>query len=1105
MADNRTMAQMLQAPIMAQMLQAPIEGYEDAIVIPPINANNFELKQPLINLVQSNKFTGRQDPHNKFTGRHPEVPNTSVKLLLFPFSLDGEARDWLDKEPPRSILTWDDLVSKFINQYFPPSKTTYYRNEIITFYQKPNEAFNEAWERFKGLLHQCPHHGFSELHQLDTFYNSLNSNDQDALDSAAGGNFLDKMPQEGLAIIESKSKVRYSRSRANDPRVSTDAPLSNNSFEMQQIAASLEDKMTIKMNKIMNEMKALVVTTPAPVKAVEERCTTCGNNHSFNVCPMTRGGYEYPVYHDNFQQFQQTASVGNFVQMKFRVNSWTNSGLSQQAQAYQVPSTQAPVTYSRFEAYTTANDATLNNLQKNLNEFKKEQQDFQNEQRNFQNMMLNMFQKQMGNSNASSSGTLPSNTITNPRCEARAITTRSGLSYTPVPPIPPPLYDENEPLTEKETEVTKDKVLPSTKDIQPPVIQKSHDPVKPVSSPISPEPSSAQVDNSPPSKEPSKETKLPYPSRVEHEKKGENDKVQIQKFWEMFKKIHVDITLADALILMPKYQKMLKSLLSNKEKLNEMANTPVSETCSAIILKKLPEKLGDPGQFLIPCNFSELKCKALADLGASINLMPFSVYTKLGLPALQSTRMTLELANCSLCVPKGIARDVLVPVGGFNFPADFVVVDFECNYRVPLILGRPFLRTARVLIDVHGEELVIRDGMERIVFKPDGSQDKESIHMMDIYDDRVKDVCEPKSNDDSPTSTIVEEFESLLGDIIRQKEEVKGISDPVARRKACFLDKFKITNQGRVIHSPKKASISAISHIFPNNNLEDSFKMGNEDLNFIPNKELDKEILIPIPRESKIGKDCDFPLGDDFQSFKTFSNPLFEKQDDFPSRNDESILKEEVHTENLKSHLNPLFKKDKEIISNEASRQISPKVDVKTIVSFFSQIGNCVRKWATSEVEKDNDEVNHEVFKSENENDLGVHDNEEEEISFLDGLLEDENFFEINDKKVEFLERKAKEDFETKVEPKFKQELQVFHPDIEILNHFETTSYVGSDYVFLEDFSLVDMIFPMNIPGKIFDPGIPFHGKSFENDTFKDKSSKELAPSKALLTTRRVL
>ncbi|GJW10145.1 reverse transcriptase domain-containing protein [Tanacetum coccineum] len=131
MADNRTMA---------QMLQAPIEGYEDAIVVPPINANNFELKQTLINLVQSNQFTGKQDPHNHLrffnkvtsTFRHPEVPNTSIKLLLFPFSLEGEARIWLDKEPPRSILTWDDLVSKFINQFFPPSKTTYLRNKITT-------------------------------------------------------------------------------------------------------------------------------------------------------------------------------------------------------------------------------------------------------------------------------------------------------------------------------------------------------------------------------------------------------------------------------------------------------------------------------------------------------------------------------------------------------------------------------------------------------------------------------------------------------------------------------------------------------------------------------------------------------------------------------------------------------------------------------------------------------------------------------------------------------------------------------------------------------------------------------------------------------------
>nr|GEY29791.1 reverse transcriptase domain-containing protein [Tanacetum cinerariifolium] len=246
MADNQTMA---------QMLQAPIEGYEDAIVVLPINAINFELKQTLINLVQSNQFIGRQDPHNHLrffnkvtsTFRHLEVSNTMIKLLLFPFSLEGEARTWLDMEPPRSILTWEDLVLKFINQFIPPSKTTYLQNEIINFLQKPNETFNEAWERFKNLLRQFPHHHFSELHQLDTFYNALNPNDQDALDS--GGNFLDKIPRDGLSIIESKSKVRYSRSRVTDSRVSTNAPLPSsspsNSFEFQQITASLKDKLDI--------------------------------------------------------------------------------------------------------------------------------------------------------------------------------------------------------------------------------------------------------------------------------------------------------------------------------------------------------------------------------------------------------------------------------------------------------------------------------------------------------------------------------------------------------------------------------------------------------------------------------------------------------------------------------------------------------------------------------------------------------------------------------------------------------------------------------------------------------------------------------------------
>ncbi|GJQ95106.1 reverse transcriptase domain-containing protein [Tanacetum coccineum] len=269
---------------------------------------------------------------------------------------------------------------------------------------------------------------------------------------------------------------------------------------------------------------------------------------------------------------------------------------------------------------------------------------------------------------------------------------------------------------------------------------------------------------------------IPYPSRMNQEKQKEKDEVQIHKFWQMFKQMHINISLVDALVLIPKYQKMLKSLLSNKEKLLELANTPLNENCSAVILKKLLEKLGDPGKFLIPCGFSELKCKALADLGASINLMPLSVWKKLGLPELISTRMTLELANRTICTLAGIARDVFVPVGKFTFPADFVIVDYESDPRVPLILGRPFLRTARALIDVHGEEMILHDGDERLILnmRHDTSSysnqpHQESINMIDIYnvshEEILEDLFVTNHLSGNPTSSLTSHTDLTLSKV----------------------------------------------------------------------------------------------------------------------------------------------------------------------------------------------------------------------------------------------------------------------------------------------------------------------------------------------------
>ncbi|GJZ46903.1 reverse transcriptase domain-containing protein [Tanacetum coccineum] len=194
------------------------------------------------------------------------------------------------------------------------------------------------------------------------------------------------------------------------------------------------------------------------------------------------------------------------------------------------------------------------------------------------------------------------------------------------------------------------------------------------------------------------------------------------------------------LILQGPTKEKLQSSSMTKNKIIELTKTPVNENCSAVILKKFPEKLGDPGRFLIPCDFSEMnECLALANLGASINLMPLSIWKELSLPALTKTRMILELADRTISTPTGIAEDVFVKVGTFFFPADFVVVDYVANPRVPLILGRPFLRTARALIDVHGEQMTLRHDDQSVTFKVGDTKTFsyniiESVNRVDVID-----------------------------------------------------------------------------------------------------------------------------------------------------------------------------------------------------------------------------------------------------------------------------------------------------------------------------------------------------------------------------------
>nr|GEV58987.1 hypothetical protein [Tanacetum cinerariifolium]GEW90154.1 hypothetical protein [Tanacetum cinerariifolium] len=653
---------MADQPTMAELLRAPTKGYAKKLL---------KKYNPHDHIRWFNKITS--------TIKYKDVPNSAITLMLFPFSLAEAARCWLKKEPHHSILTWEDLVSKFINELFPLSRTKNLRNEISNFQQRFDESFHEAWDRYKDLLHACPHYGFTELNQLDTFYNALNPTDQDSLNSTAGGNLLERRTQDVLTIIENKSK---------------------------QTSA-----VTTTMTAILKQFQA----TPrsASIKAIEEICVTCGGAHPYYQCApraigndsttvpqihkliLTGVAKRAPRYnHGDFGY--RPPSVAN----QIRPSSFAQPNVQDNQNQFSQPQG-----YNRGNNFESRYILSSLNSTKSICSFKNEiksliQASMSNQTNELKNMMASFFQ--INTASTSGSGPLPSNTIANPKGKLKAITTQSGLGLDGASvPMPPPFINLEEDERVEET--------------------------------------------------------LTDPNLAEYTIK----------------------------VPPPLYQKMLKALISNKEKLLELANTPLNENCSAVILNKLPKKLGDPGKFIIPYGFSELKCKALADLGASINLMPLSVWKKLGLPELISTNVTLELANRAICTPTGITREVFVPVGKFTFPTDFVIVDNESDPRVLLILGRPFLWIARALIDVHEEEMILRDDLfatnhlsgnptfsshtnltsPKVINPLSGNPTSSSPdHLLEEFTDELALIIFPPGNDDLPFNieSDLREIECLL-------------------------------------------------------------------------------------------------------------------------------------------------------------------------------------------------------------------------------------------------------------------------------------------------------------------------------------------------------
>ncbi|XP_020224161.1 uncharacterized protein LOC109806192 [Cajanus cajan] len=558
----------------------------------PNTSRALEMKSAFLTLVSSQKFTGldHEDPYSHLSnfyelcgtmGIH-EGDEEVVYLRLFPFSLTGKAKVWLQSHPNQSLTSWSDVENKFVNRFYPSSKYIKAKLEITTFRQGADEPFYEAWERFNSLLRKCPNHGFEDIAQINFFVNGIKPEVKMLLDAAAGGTMMSISPEEATQIIESLAssdhQAEHGRHQSHKRGVldlsTSDAIRAQNKLLSQQIKT-----LTKQMAKIPQQLHA-IASSPAQSNS-SLKCDFCGGDHPNGHC------------------------------------------------------------------FENSNEEEVNYVGNQL---------------------------------------------------------KGGSS----------------------------------------------------------------------------KLNIPYPHAPS---KKENER-QFLRFLDIIKKLQINISFTEAMEKMPTYARFMKELLTKKRKILEEETVELEAGCSAIIQKSLPQKSRDPGSFTLPVSIGNLSMsKALLDLGASINLIPLSMLKKIGEVQVRPTRMTLQLADRSIKLPHGIVEDMIVKVDKFMFPVDFIVMDMEEDVEVPLILGRPFMKTARVIIDMDEGKLKVRVQDEEVSFNvfeamkcPKGNKDCFRIDVLDdVYLEAQNDF---KSSSPLEKALLIsnEELDKVID------EEVQDVIDALNKR-----------------------------------------------------------------------------------------------------------------------------------------------------------------------------------------------------------------------------------------------------------------------------------------------------------------------------------
>ena len=708
-----------------------------------------------------------------------------ICLVLFPFSLKEKAKIWFHSLAPNSIFTWENMQNEFLNKFFPPARTNALMRAIQNFSEKPGEPFVAVWERYKDLLHAIPHHGLDVGQICAYFHQGLSLSNKQYIQMMCAGEFYEKSTREAIQLFDTiaenartwETNTSIDTAKVHSTSAGGGIHHLRENDELQAKIANLTRKLeAIEMKKV-NEVTSVPQIPPVPTGyRVEEPCIICDDpTHSTINClnlPQVKGAIQIEQANAlNYQRkpfnspYSETYNPGWGKHPNF---SWRNEGGSNnlpnnQGPHYQnhgftnpVPlfQTQDPQGFpmNTSQGFHPSNQGTPSpqpyqpphkrSLEDIVTQFVQTQQSTNTEFRTALNDVRSQITKltsSIGNLQQEK-GKLPSQPIQNPQSQnsvgvsglsegtfehCKAVTTlRSGKVVDKTIQTKEPTQDSQSELV-KEDEVSDKSYVPKTNVVDGELEEDKATHVPPA----------------------------PYPHKLRVPKKLDNH----SEIYELFKQVKLNIPLLDSIKKIPSYAKFLKDLCTVKRKLGVNKEAFMTEQSTSLIRNNLPPKYKDPGSPTISIVVGNSKLgHALVDLGASVNLLPYSVYVDLGLGELEPTNITLQLADRSVKIPRGIVKDVLVQVDKFYFPVDFVVLDTQPvvnqGTQFPVILGRPFLATANAIIHCRGGLMTLSFGNMTVnlnifnVIK--GMGDEGDVCEVNMVDSVVQKYVDNVSHDD---------------------------------------------------------------------------------------------------------------------------------------------------------------------------------------------------------------------------------------------------------------------------------------------------------------------------------------------------------------------